>query len=73
MDFKENVIKFFSILALHREPIDWPWRARFGPRAANWRPLVQSNNFQEFFSHHGTWATLVGRQLFADGQGIHSG
>jgi len=35
MDFKENVINFFSILVLLREPIVWPSRARFGTRAAN--------------------------------------
>jgi len=40
MDFKEIVINFFSILALLRGPVIWPLRARFGPRAANWRPLL---------------------------------
>jgi len=39
MDFKENGINIFSILALVRGPIVWPSRARFGPWAANWRPL----------------------------------
>ena len=32
MDFKENVIKLFSILALHRGAIDWPWGARLARR-----------------------------------------
>jgi len=40
MNFKENVINFFSILALLRGPIVWPLRARFGQWATNWRPLV---------------------------------
>jgi len=35
MDFKENVIKVFSIFAMLRGTIVWPSRARFGPRAAN--------------------------------------
>jgi len=34
MDFKENVINFFSISALHRGPVVWH------SRAANWRPLL---------------------------------
>jgi len=35
MNFKENVIDFFSILALYGGPIVWPSWARFGPLAAN--------------------------------------
>jgi len=33
MDFKENIINFFSSFALLRVPIVWPSRARFGPQA----------------------------------------
>jgi len=40
MDFKENVITFFSILSVLCGPFVWPSRARFGLRAANWRPLL---------------------------------
>jgi len=42
MNLKENVINFFRILALLRGPIFWSSRDRFGPRAANWRPLFYS-------------------------------
>jgi len=44
MDFKETVMNFFSILALFRGTIVWLSRARFGSRAANWRPLYYENN-----------------------------
>jgi len=40
MDFKENVINFFSILAMLRGPIVWALQARFYPRVTNWRPLL---------------------------------
>jgi len=39
MNLKENVINFLRILVLLRGPIVLPSRARFVPRAANWRPL----------------------------------
>jgi len=37
---ESNLKVFQQILALPRGPIVWPSRARFGPRAANWRPLM---------------------------------
>jgi len=40
MDFEENRINFFSMLALIHGPTVWSSRARFGPRAANWSPLL---------------------------------
>jgi len=46
MEFKENTINFFSILALLRGPIVWPSRARFGPWAANWNPCATWTTFQ---------------------------
>jgi len=33
-------MNLFSILALLHGPIVLPLQARFGPRAANWRPLA---------------------------------
>jgi len=72
MDFKETLINFFSILELLRGPFVWPSRARFGRRAANWRPLpytvytptAEGNFFPLGLGQECFWAAALYKFLF---------